>query len=31
MLAAMKPGARPLLYRCCGTHCEPPVESLAEL
>ncbi|AFL73990.1 hypothetical protein Thivi_2033 [Thiocystis violascens DSM 198] len=31
MLAARKPGARPLLYRRRGTYREPPVESPAEL
>ncbi len=30
-LAAMTAGERPRIYRCHGTHCEPPVESLAEL
>jgi uncharacterized protein len=30
-LAAMVPGERPLIYRCRGTHCEPPVDSLVEL
>ncbi|TCT19828.1 thioredoxin domain-containing protein [Thiobaca trueperi] len=29
-LAAMSAGERPRIYRCRGTHCEPPVESLAE-
>ncbi len=28
-LAAMVPGERPRIYRCRGTHCEPPIESLA--
>ncbi len=27
-LAAMMPGERPRIYRCRGTHCEPPLESL---
>ncbi|MBK1724666.1 thioredoxin domain-containing protein [Thiocystis violacea] len=30
-LAAMRAGDRPCIYRCRGTHCEPPVGSLAEL
>jgi len=30
-LAGMKPGAGPRAYRCRGTHCEPPVERLADL
>ncbi len=30
-LAAMRAGDRPRIYRCRGTHCEPPVESLADL
>jgi uncharacterized protein YyaL (SSP411 family) len=30
-LAAMVPGERPLIYRCRGTRCEPPVDSLVEL
>jgi uncharacterized protein len=30
-LAAMRAGERPLIYRCRGTQCAPPVESLAEL
>jgi hypothetical protein len=30
-LAAMAAGDRTRAYRCRGTHCEPPIESLAEL
>jgi uncharacterized protein YyaL (SSP411 family) len=30
-LAAMVPGERPRIYRCRGTHCEPPTESLADV
>lgn len=30
-LAAMVPGERPCIYRCRGTHCEPPIQSLADL
>ncbi|MBK1645253.1 thioredoxin domain-containing protein [Thiocapsa imhoffii] len=30
-LGAMQPGERPRLYRCRGTHCEPPIESLDDL
>ncbi|WP_295392542.1 thioredoxin domain-containing protein [uncultured Thiodictyon sp.] len=30
-LAGMHPGTGPRAYRCRGTHCEPPVEELAQL
>lgn len=31
MLSAMSAGERPRIYRCMGTHCEPPVDSPAAL
>jgi hypothetical protein len=30
-LAAMVPGERPRIYRCRGTRCEPPTESLGDV
>jgi uncharacterized protein YyaL (SSP411 family) len=31
VLAGMLPGERPRIYRCRGTRCEPPIDSMADL